>query len=280
MSQSTVTLREKPFKLFERSCLEGCEKEGKEKQTPFVDFSVSMTNSCNANCLFCCNAGKKEFKFDVEAFKDFFDETRGTIPVNKVTFTGGEPTLRLKELHECLDHIRGKCGLITVNTNGSRLAEMNHPAIHRIALSRHHYSDKVNDEIFGLKIGNPLIGSELKFKIALVCNLIKNRIDSAAEAYKMLEFAANNGIEDMSFVGLMIFNDFCRANQIPLESLQFGKDVLCTRRLSYEVPGICHCSNHIYVANNGEIVHYYMRHNMKPDFDKGSRVVWENNKIG
>lgn len=279
MTTSTAILRGKTFKLFERNCLEPSDEVGKDKQEPFVDLTVLMTNGCNAACKFCCNAGKEDFRFDVGEFLDFFDETRQRICVNKVTFTGGEPSLKVMDLNECLDFIEGKCNLITVNTNGSRLEALSHPAIHRITLSRHHYLDEINDEIFGLKIGNPLVKSELKRKIALVCNLIKGRIDSTIEAYKMLEFASVNGIGDMSFVGLMPVNEWSRENAIPLNGLSFGDDVLCTRRLCYEVPNVCHCSNHIYVAKNGRFVHYYMRHNMKPDFDKGSRVVWENNQV-
>ena len=279
MSESTVILRERPFKLFKRSCLESCEKAVEEDRISFVDFTVSMTNACNARCEFCCNQGKNSFDFDVAAFIDFFEETRSKISINKVTFTGGEPTLKIRELNKCLDFIKGKCNLITVNTNGSMLERLDHPAIYRIALSRHHYDNTVNDKIFGIKIGNPLIGSLLKNRIAIVCNLIRTRIDCTAEAYRMLEFAAENGIEQMSFVGLMPFNEFCLENRISLEVLQFGNDVLCTRKFTYEVPDVCHCSNHVYVAKNGSLVHYYMKHNMKPDFDKGSRVVWESNKL-
>ena len=279
MSNSSVILRGKTVKLFERDCLEKGDKVGKPKLAPFVDISVSMTNACNARCEFCCNQGKEDFRFDVEAFKDFFDETAGAISVNKVTFTGGEPTLRIKELNKCLTHIAGKCSLVTVNTNGAKLEALDHPYIHRIALSRHHYSDKLNDMIFGIKIGNPLVGSSLVPRVALVCNLINGLIDCTSKAYRMLEFAANNGIGIMSFVGLMPINDWSRKHLIELGSLKFERDTICTRELSYEVEGVCHCKNYAYVADNGRIVNYYMRHNLQPDFDKGSRVLWENNEM-
>lgn len=255
------------------------ELAGKPKPAPFVDFNVSMTNACNAMCQFCCNQGRPDFKFDVEAFKDFFDETREKIHINKVTFTGGEPSLRIRELNECLDHIGGKCTLVTVNTNGFRLGALDHPSIHRIALSRHHYYDEINDGIFGIKIGNPLIGSSLKDRIAIVCNLIKMRIDCTKEAYNMLHFAADNEIEEMSFVGLMPVNEWSIRHLVPLESLNFTDNVLLTRELEYEVSGVCKCRNYMYVHRNGRLVSFYMRHNMMPKFDKGSRVVWENNKI-
>ncbi len=286
---NTVTLRGKNFKLFERSCPLSCEKVGQTKELPFIDLTVHMTNSCNAACLFCCNEGHNEFIFDVEAFKDFFDDTYKTININKVTFTGGEPTLKIRELNECLDHIEGKCRLITVNTNGTRIDALGHRAIHRIAWSRHHYDDNVNNEIFGVTIGNPIAEPEedafcgmnpsIKGKVALVCNLIKGYIDNTDSAYKMLEFAAANGIEDMSFVGLMPCNAWSTEHQVPLDVLKFGKDVLCTRQLHYEVEGVCKCSNYVYTASNGKIVHFYMRHNMIPEYDKGSRVFWKNNQI-
>lgn len=167
----------------------------------------------------------------------------------------------------------------TVNTNGSKLELLSHPAIHRIALSRHHYEDDVNNSIFGIDIGNPLKESSLLDKIAITCNLIKGYVDCTTEAYKMLNFVATNNVEDMSFVGLMVFNDFCRDRFTPLKVLSFNQDVLCTKNLCYEVAGVCQCSNYVYAAPNGRLVHYYMRHNLMPSFDKGSRVVWENNGI-
>jgi molybdenum cofactor biosynthesis enzyme MoaA len=252
---------------------------GKIKPHPFVDIGVQMTNACNAYCKFCCNAGKEDFKFDVDAFKTFFDEVTKLISVNKVTFTGGEPTLRMKELNKCLDHIQGRCDLITVNTNGSRLEELGHTAINRIAVSRHHYLDEENNKIFGIEIGNPIRNSSLKDKIAIVCNLIRGKIDCSEEAYRMLEFTAENEIEDMSFVGLMPLNEWSKSNTVSLGVLDFKGDVLCTRKLCYEVKGVCNCSNHVYTAKNGRLVYFYMRHNLQPKFDKGSRITWENNEM-
>lgn len=277
----SITIRNKVFKLFERNC-PGCdEKLGTVKSERFVDLTVYMTNSCNAECLFCCNGGQNAFIFDEEMFKKFFDEVYGRIYINKVTFTGGEPTLKMSQLNECLDYINGRCNLITVNTNGTRLTSLVNRAIHRIAMSRHHYDDRVNNEIFGISIGNPLslLFPPVLNKVALVCNLIKGYIDNTDGAYKMLEFAAANGIEDMSFVGLMPCNAWSIEHQVPLDVLKFGKDVLCTRQLHYEVEGVCKCSNYVYTASNGKIVHFYMRHNMIPEYDKGSRVVWKNNQI-
>lgn len=283
----SITIRNKVFKLFERNC-PGCdEKLGMVKSERFVDLTVYMTNSCNAECLFCCNSGQNAFIFDENKFKTFFDEVYNSIYINKVTFTGGEPTIKMLQLNDCLDYIKGRCKLVTVNTNGTRLDTLGHRAIHRIALSRHHYDDNLNNEIFGITIGNPLtdndgfcgINPSIKGKVALVCNLIKGYIDNTEGAYKMLEFAAANGIEDMSFVGLMPCNAWSTEHQVPLDVLKFGKDVLCTRQLHYEVEGVCKCSNYVYTASNGKIVHFYMRHNMIPEYDKGSRVVWKNNQI-
>lgn len=275
----TVTIQNKTIKLFKRNCLEPCDKVGKDKLNPFIDITVQLTNACNAECEFCCNAGKLEFIFDFGLFKAFFDEAYGKVLINKVTFTGGEPTLKIGKLNQCLDYIQGKCRLITVNTNGTRLELLSHPAIHRIALSRHHYLNEVNNSIFGITIDNPLETSLLKNKIAVVCNLIKGYVDCTAEAYKMLNFVAENGIDDMSFVGLMPIDKWCQGHQVPLDVLAFNHDVLCTKNLCYEVKGVCECSNHVYAAPNGRLVHYYMRHNKMPKFDKGSRVVWENNEI-
>jgi len=208
-----------------------------------------------------------------------FDELSEKICINKIGLTGGEPTFEEENLFRCLDHVRGRCGLITVNTNGSRLKVLEDDRVERISISRHHFDNEKNDEIFGVKIGNPLVGFSGKKKVILSCNLIRGYVDSVDGAYGMLDFAAENGISEVAFVGLMKNNDFSKENIISPSLLNFGKDVLKYRELSYHTSGVCECSNHSYVSKSGKMVMFFMRHTKDHEFDKGSRIVWANNRI-
>jgi MoaA/NifB/PqqE/SkfB family radical SAM enzyme len=275
---NTLTIKDKVISLIQHDCLMPCEKVGNLVR-PFVDFSISITNSCNAKCKFCCNAGKNDFEFDVSAFKDVFDETASKVEINKVTFTGGEPTLHPETLNRCLDHITGRCKLITVNTNGYRLNVLTHSSITRISMSRHHDLDGENDAIFGIKIGNPLKTFSKKEKVIVVCNLIRGKVDCAKKAYDILEFASSNGVNEAALVGLMPLNSWSKEHVVSISSLDFDENVLCTRRLSHEVTGVCTCNNYVYVAKNGELVFFYTRHALRPEYNKGSRIAWENNRI-
>ncbi len=64
----------------------------------------------------------------------------------------------------------------SVNTNGSRLKDLEGiDVLDNIALSRHHYDDEINNQIFGINTADTDILDSFKdkHKLHLSCNLIK-----------------------------------------------------------------------------------------------------------
>lgn len=277
----SVTIQNKKIKLMTHNCLLNNEIVP-PKVEPFVDISVYLTDRCNAKCEFCCNNEKEDYIFDVDSFRNFFEEVLSKVTVNKVNFTGGEASLESKKLQDCLEIVNKKCNSTIVNTNGTLLKKkVNDDTIGRIALSRHHYLDDRNNEIFGINISNKLslLDEQEKQKITLICNLIKGEIDSTKEMYKMLEFAAYNKIKEMAFVVLMPFNDYSKKHMIIPNPSGFNEDILHTKKMKFKKKNICECANYTYVSNSGDIVNFYIKHSINPFYNKGSRIVWKGNRI-
>ena len=115
---------------------------------------IELTNLCNAKCPFCSNPYKTNTNLDISVLKKVLNELDGVI--DKVTLTGGEPLLypHFDELLDVLDN--SNILFYALTTNGyflsKRLEAINKSKIRYVNISRHHYLDTVNNEIFGIKI--------------------------------------------------------------------------------------------------------------------------------
>ena len=83
----------------------------------YINLYTLITNKCNANCKFCC-ASKKEGCFNVFKFKQAIKEINKSARINKISFTGGEPTL-LPGLKDKLKDIKSLGYEIKLDTNGT-----------------------------------------------------------------------------------------------------------------------------------------------------------------
>ena len=244
---------------------------------PFINIYVKVTNRCNANCAFCAFKGTEQYTFDIDKYVSALHEIKRTCRINKVSFTGGEPTVEadlLGRLIKLTRKILGKWVFIVVSTNGSNLECLSHMYdINNVALSRHHYNDSINREIFHTnKVPTKIdiINSRLgRHKIHLSCVLAKNAINSGHEVIRYLEFARNILINDVGFVGLMTdVNAFCKKNYVNFDKLSLvpavgerGK-VAKTKDYTRGNDKDCACSNYMFIKN-GEVVHFYYRHRIK-----------------
>jgi len=267
-----------PVKTMTHHCIVG-DEELREQKSQWTDVSVYVTNACNASCKFCCNKNNKSFSFDFRKFKAFIDELVGKIEVNKITFTGGESSLNITQLIKCVEYTKPFCNNITVITNGTDLASLDHPFIDNISVSRHHYDDEKNKEIFGVSHMDALETFSRKDRVNLSCNLIKGYVDCEEEIYKYLEYMSRVGIESTAFVGLMPVNQYCKDNYVDLHKMKFNERVLKYKTIRFKEPGVCRCNNYVYLADNEAIIEFYTRHNMCPNYQKGSLVVYKFNEV-
>jgi len=257
-------------KLKSHSCsLNGAEPV--QIKEPYVNLYIQL-KGCNAKCKFCSFQDVAN-DFNFEKFKLVLEELKKQSPVNKISITGGEPTMNLDKLYKIMKIVRKKCpdSFFVMNTNGYKLLDVFKDGasmlLDSISLSRHHYNDKKNNEILGFKsISEKHIEAiqhvfwQQSEKLHLSCNLIKGYIDSVQNVYKYLEFANNVKIYDVGFVSLMKINDFCKDKFIDFSELNFKNKRMYNSR-SWNFLDSCKCKNYLYIPKNinNEVVKVYNR---------------------
>ncbi len=257
------------------------------KRVPSVNLYVTMTNECNAHCKFCCNEKNRGCKipFNVEKFKAIVSGVSCQIPINKISFTGGEPTLECTAtdygaLFECVKAVKlfDKEIFTVINTNGIHLNYLDEmsPYFDSIALSRHFYHDKQNFEIFGnlnIATEEDIRNFKNKDKLHISCNLQKGYIDSAKKIRLFLEHVASMGVSDVGFVSLMPANNYCKEHFIDFADISFTFDgIYQTKDWNYEKR--CRCRNYIYIPNENSVdfVKVYSRYYCDPKFNMSTLV--------
>lgn len=277
----------------------GCSNKGQDPlwiKTPRVNLFVQVTTNCNADCKFCIYKNYKKSSFDVKKYTEIIKYLtfKEDLCVGKLNFTGGEPTLNFPLFEEILNETKNNINLknkpeITINTNGINLVEIAKYTdfVDSIGLSRHHYNDSTNFEIFNSI--NVAAGADIKEfnKIAknpnvlqLRCNLIKGYIDSYEEITKYMENAINIECHDCGFVTLAPNNDYCKERQIDFANLiKINSDILKVNEWNRIEDGenYCQCSNYVYTSEDGEFCKFYARLFCRNDIKDGTLVFDGNN---
>ena len=225
-------------------------------ERPQISLYVRIANKCNANCPFCeFHDNVAAFNFNLMKFKKILTEliNKG-IFINKVSFTGGEPTLNYEMLRKAARAVRNlsRWTFIVVNTNGSHLRKLQELNVDSISMSRHHYSNDLNSAVFNARMPNSMdIASfKHKHKIHLSCNLLNGCIDNGVEVRNYLEFAKSVGVRDVGFVSLMPVNSFCKDNFVDFKDLEVeNENLICNKYWTYEDK--CRCQNYLYLPPAG-----------------------------
>ena len=120
------------------------------------NLSIIVPGPCNAKCGFCF------WKLPPKADKNYIQDLKKTLDsmpedFHQISLTGGEPTLSylLPEILKVID--RQKYNKVVLTTNGTALQKFllndkdweNFP--NHINISRHHFDDAINAEIFNSK---------------------------------------------------------------------------------------------------------------------------------
>jgi len=259
-------------------------KKEKETIALYVKFK-----GCNASCNFC------EYKnnasdFDFKKYKEILLHLKENIWVNKINLTGGEPTLNqplFKKVLKLTREIFPETYLI-LNTNGYNLLKLSknkniYPLISNISLSRHHYENEKNNEIFRCNTINSkdidnLNNISKTWQFHVTCNLIKGYIDNKEEVYKYLDWVASINVASCSFVSLMPINEYCKDNFIDFEKLNLeGERFKLTKEWNYEDK--CKCNNWAYLTNNKNgWVKVYTKNTYKP-LDITTSLVFDGKNI-
>lgn len=261
-----ITIRDKYCNFFGN--------EGSEISEPYINIFVRF-KGCNADCLFC------EYKeignnFNFDKYQEVIQEVKNkNIEIRRIAYTGGEPTLNYSRFKSVLNYTRNELPntYISVNTNGINLKKIFEDDIlnklDNIALSRHHYNDKINDKILGFKsVTNEEI-AEIQSThtrhdlLHFSCNLIKGYIDTNRKVIKFLENANELNVFSAGFVSLIPANDYCKENFIDINKLELKKKFFNSKQ--FEEVGYCMCKNYLYTPKNFKEQHIklYIKNNYK-----------------
>jgi len=167
-----------------------------------MDCKIILPVGCNARCSFCFSKG-------AEFSEDFIGEVSKSLnKVSRVTanITGGEPTIYPKLIpllmmlknHQNVDKI-------ILTTNGSNILEVRSIAeyINHLNISRHHFDDKINAELFGVNfnIDYPTITEFFNsYGVDVRCNCyLSDNFKTVKDLMLMVDWAVSNGFNSIKF---------------------------------------------------------------------------------
>jgi len=244
---------------------------------PYINFYV-RTKFCNAKCAFCTYHSDAS-KWNGKKYREVLEHISSKIKIRKIAVSGGEPTLywdNFLEIATVGKEFAPDCEL-SMNTDGFRWRQLMEDPIAKqfdyIQLSRHHYDDKLNDEIFKCKTPS---SEEIKWaasiqsnphQIQFRCNLIKGYIDSKEEVFKFLNWSNSVDINDIGLVSLMPINEYSKENYIYFHIKELiGDNFFLTKRWKRPEGG-CECFNYVYMPPEDEFkrhIRVYHKNTFKP----------------
>lgn len=223
---------------------------------PYMNLII-RTKFCNAKCAFCTYADDAS-KYSEDKLREVLQEISSKIKIRKIAITGGEPTLYWDNFVSIvkLSKEYAPDAELSMNTDGLRWRQLFEDPIYKlfdyIQLSRHHFDDEINDEIFKCKtpsIEDIKWASELQthpHQIQFRCNLIKGFIDDKDKVFEYLDWANRCGINDIGLVSLMPVNDYSKDNYIYFHIKELiGENFFLTKEWK-RYGGGCECFNYVY----------------------------------
>lgn len=260
------------------------------KQKMKINLYIKINDGCNAKCKFCSNSGMQDRgKIDLvklEYVLKYFNERQ---LLNRISITGGEPMLKIDLLNDVTNLIYKVIpnATVTINTNGYNLRKVVEldviDKIEGIHISRHHYLDNINEEIFGTKVASiediKYVMDNLKNKklLRLNCLLMKNNIDKIEEVVNYLEFASKLEIFRVGFVSLMKINDYSKENFINFNDV-FKKEIMNPKTfIHFYDSNICECINGVYISKKGKFTEWYARMTKELNCEYTRQFVYTSN---
>lgn len=265
-------------------------EKGSELSEPMVNFYI-RTKFCNSSCQFCTYASDAS-KYNEKKFIEVIKEISSNIHIRKIAISGGEPTLYWDNFINIINISRQyapKCEL-SMNTDGLRLLKLFNDPIHNeldyIQLSRHHWDDKLNDEIFRtktptsdeIKEASKLATTPHQFQFR--CNLIKGYIDNKEKVFQYLDWANDLEINDIGLVSLMPINQYSKDNFIHFHIRELmGENFFITKEWEYK--DACQCVNYVYTPPDDKFrrpIRVYHKNTFKPS-DINETIVFDGQNV-
>jgi len=243
------------------------------KANPSLRLYVKLTDSCNADCMFCANKGCEDFgKLDLSKLAFVINYLKSKDMLHSIGITGGEPMTNPEKLNNLINLIYSidQDIEVQVSTNGYNLNLFkefdNVNKLESIHISRHHYDDNVNFEIFRTKniaSTEDIISLQEFLEDKKIINIntmvMRGYIDSLKEIKKMLNYVGDTGVYKNGFISLMKCNDYCKERFINFNNIFNNLDDNFFKGHHFYSKEYCECLDGIYLTDKNELVEYYAR---------------------
>lgn len=251
--------------------------EMEKNEKPKICLYINLTDVCDGGCSFCFASHTKRtdsVKFDNYKLREVINELINKNILARITITGGEPFLDMEVLNSALNSIFELQNNIpvVVNTNGTDIKGiLNLDSLQKIDgfhISRHHYNDDINNQIFKSKMASrediayvvsKTPSAMIRFNIAL----IKEYVGNYSELCKYLNFASDLNVTRIGVRTLMTANDYCESNFVYYGDLKFDHKMVLMQEL-YD-RDLCECKDGVFICDSGKTVDVYFSHIKKPD---------------
>ena len=256
-----------------------------------LQLFVNMLTFCPANCRFCVAKNtKQQKKIDIDKFKSVMKLLKAEDRIRGIKITGGEPFYDIDLLNEVISAIYDIFGYeteVAISTNGTglenlkKIKDLEH--IETIHLSRHHYDDNVNRELFGniknipdkKSLKNIIDSVSYKDIFVLNCILLKDYINSSDEAHKFMDFAIDIGAPKVGFMTCSPVNGYAKEQSIPYEAVIKEDDPALLFTRGFFDYDYCHCSDGVYSSEDGRIVEFYGKSTKMEDYAYCRGLVYD-----
>ncbi len=247
-------------------------KDKVEKGNASLRLYVKITDVCMASCKFCANECSKDYgKIDFKKLEYVVRYLDNNKYLSGISITGGEPMTNpntLNSLINLLFEINPNMD-ICISTNGMNIREFEHfdniNRVEAIHISRHHYDDEKNNEIFGSTMAKAkdimYLQDKLDDKKIININtmIMKSGINCLEEIKKNLDFVGELGVYKNGFVSLMKNNNYSKENFINYNSIFDNLDENFFTGNHFYSEKYCECIDGVYLTSNHKIVEYYAR---------------------
>ncbi len=230
-------------------------------RTPFTfrtNLYLELGRCCNAKCFFCRNGCMEKCKY---SFKNIINTLNQIIDnIDSIFIGGGEPTINKKDLQKLLDIYLYQGKDIYTVSNGSATLEFYKNLESSIYISRHHFDDNINADIFGLHKKKILSMDDLAklHNLTLTCTCINGGIDSVDKIIQYLQTADLCGVRNIVFSNLHddasvnTFDSSYKNLNVKKDLFDEAIDVLKRQGFYYNYP----------IVSSGGYKMYMLRHNI------------------
>ena len=240
---------------------------------PSLRLYIKLTDACNADCLFCANRESRDFgNLDFRKLEFVIRYLLDRKLLHGISITGGEPMINPDKMNLLLNLIYSiePTMEVAISTNGYNLREflnMEHVnKLESIHISRHHYDDEVNYDIFGSRdvaSTSDIIalqeGLDDKRIININTLVMKDYIEDLASIKRMLNYVGDVGVYKNGFVSLMKCNQFSKDHFINFNDIFSSLDDSFYLGHHFYNGEYCECVDGVYLTDNERMVEFYAR---------------------